>query len=342
MRGQAWRVLAGAVVLALGLHLLWSLGVLNTLAARLEPTDTASPPSSVPSSGPAPAPSPPLPTEAGPAAAPEPAQLPEPTAAPTAEPAAPVLAPADLPRVEDKTPGHDLPALLKEGWGVTLPESGPQILILHTHSTEAYTPDGEDRYEASDPGRTLDKEQNVIRVGDELAEVLEAAGFSVVHDRELYDWPNYNGAYGRSRAAAEAWLEEYPGIRAVIDLHRDALNGSKTLYRLPEGGTSAQVMLVLTTGDSGLYHPNWRENVKLGLELQREMEAAEPGLSRPLLLSPARYNEQLSPGYFLLEVGSDANTLQEALEAVRRFGRCAAAVFSRHLTNGKESASMGS
>ena len=113
------------------------------------------------------------------------------------------------------------------------------------------------------------------------------------------------------------------------------------MYKLPEG-TSAQVMLVLTTGDSGLYHPNWRENVKLGLELQAEMEAEEPGLSRPMLLSPARYNEQLSPGYLLLEVGSDANTLEEALEAVRRFGRCAAAVLHRHLTNPQESASMGS
>ena len=101
-------------------------------------------------------------------------------------------------------------------------------------------------------------------------------------------------------------------------------------------------MLVLTTGDSGLYHPNWRENVKLGLELQAEMEAEEPGLCRPMLLSPARYNEQLSPGYLLLEVGSDANTLEEALEAVRRFGRCAAAVLRRHLTNPQESASMGS
>ena len=127
----------------------------------------------------------------------------------------------------------------------------------------------------------------------------------------------------------------------MIDLHRDALNGKKTVYKLPEG-SCAQVMLVLTTGDSGLYHPNWRENVKLGLELQAEMETREPGLSRPMLLSPARYNEQLSPGYLLLEVGSDANTLGEALEAVRRFGGCAAAVLRRHLTNSSESASMGS
>ena len=329
MRLRLWRVLAGAAAVAVVLRGLWGLGVLSALAARLEPAETAAPmtlaPAPVPEDTPEPAPAP----------TPEPAPTPSPS--PSPEPEEPgeaaMAAGADrLPRVEDRTGGHDLLALLEEGWSLTLPEEGPQILILHSHSTEAYTPAGEDVYEASDPGRTLDKGQNVIRVGDELQKALEEAGFTVLHDTALYDYPSYNGAYGRSRAAAEDWLEQYPGIRVVIDLHRDALGGAKTLYPIPEG-TCAQVMLVLTTGESGLYHPNWRENVKLGLELQAELEAEEPGLARPLLLSPARYNEQLSPGYLLLEVGSDANTLQEALEAARRFASCAAAVLQRHLTN---------
>ena len=327
-----WRILAGAVILALCLHGFWSLGILSALAARLEPTETpgTEPPASEHPASAAPEPAgprePPVPEPPEPT---EPQEPPEPSAPAMAEDAG---AADRLPRVDDRTRGYDLLSLLREGWSLTLPEEGPQVLILHSHSTEAYTPEGEDVYEASDPGRTLDKSRNVVRVGDELAEVLEQAGFTVVHDRELYDWPSYNGAYTRSRAAAEAWLEQYPGIRVVIDLHRDALGGVKTEYRLPEG-SCAQVMLVLTTGESGLYHPNWRENVKLGLELQQAMEEREPGLSRPMLLSPARYNEQLSPGYLLLEVGSDANTLQEALEAVRRFGACAAEVLGRHLTN---------
>lgn len=261
MGGRFWRLAACALALGLSLYGLWSLGVLSALAARLEPVPAAEP----------------LPvqeTEPTALPTPEPEPTPAATAPPEPEPetAAPVFARSELPRVDDRTSGHDLAALFAEGWSLTLPDSGPQVLILHSHSTEAYTPQGEDQYEASDPGRTLDKEQNVIRVGDELSAVLEEAGFTVVHDRELYDWPNYNGSYARSRAAAEKWLEEQPGIRVVIDLHRDALNGKKTVYKLPEG-TSAQVMLVLTTGDSGLYHPNWRENVKLGLELQAEMEA---------------------------------------------------------------------
>ena len=338
MRGQVWRVLACAAVLALALRLLWSQGILNALAARLEPGPGEAAVSAQPSLSPEPeaAAQPSLSPEPEAAAQPSLSPTPEATAppVPTPEPEAqPVTALGDrLPQVDDRTSGHDLLALLREGWSLTLPAEGPQILILHSHSTEAYAPAGEDVYEASDPGRTLDTEQNVVRVGEELTRVLEEAGFTVLHDTALYDWPSYNGAYGRSRAAAEDWLERYPGIRVVIDLHRDALGGRKTLYALPEGD-SAQVMLVLTTGESGLYHPNWRENVKLGLELQAEMEEEQPGLSRPMLLSAARYNEQLSPGYLLLEVGSDANTLQEALRAVRLFGACAAEVLQRHLTN---------
>ena len=333
MGSRFWRLAACALAMALGLYGLWSLGVLNALAARLEPVPAGE---ALPAQEPEQTALPTAESEPSPAAVVQPEPDPSPQGT-----AVPVIARTDLPRVDDRTSGHDLAALFAEGWSLTLPDTGPQVLILHSHSTEAYTPQGEDQYEASDPGRTLDKEQNVIRVGDELAAILEEEGFTVIHDRELYDWPNYNGSYTRSRAAAEKWLEEQPGIRVVIDLHRDALNGKKTVYKLPEG-TCAQVMLVLTTGDSGLYHPNWRENVKLGLELQAEMETAEPGLSRPMLLSPARYNEQLSPGYLLLEVGSDANTLGEALEAVRRFGRCAATVLRRHLTNPPGYASMGS
>ena len=116
----------------------------------------------------------------------------------------------------------------------------------------------------------------------------------------------------------------------VIDLHRDSLGGRRTEYLLPDGKRSAQVMLLLTTGENGLYHPSWRENLKLGLELQNRMELDYPGLARPLYLSPARYNQHLSPGSFLVEVGTEANTLAEAKRAAALFGGCLAAVLGEH------------
>ncbi len=117
----------------------------------------------------------------------------------------------------------------------------------------------------------------------------------------------------------------------VIDLHRDALDsGEKTYYSI-EGKKAAQVLLLLTTGEAGLYHPNWKENLKLGLELQTEMELLYSGLARPLCLSKERYNQQVCPGSFLLEVGTNLNTLEEALYGVRLFADCAAAVFDRYI-----------
>ncbi len=228
----------------------------------------------------------------------------------------------------------DLRGLLREGWSYTLGEDGPQILILHSHTCEAFTPEGEDRYTPSGDWRTLEEGQSVVALGDLLTALLEEKGFRVLHDREKYDWPAYNGAYDRSGEAVRSLLEANPTIRVVIDLHRDALGGRKTRYAAPDGTDSAQVMLLLTTGENGLYHPNWQENLKLGLEVQRQMETDYPGLARDLDLSPARYNQHLSPGSFLLEVGTEANTLQEAKNAVRLFADCLAAVLETHREGG--------
>ena len=217
-------------------------------------------------------------------------------------------------------------ALAAEGLTMTLPAGQPQVLIFHTHSSEAYTPDGADSYEASDPYRTEDKAYSVIRVGDQLAKTLENCGLTVIHDREIYDYPSYTGSYGRSGAAVEEYLKQYPSIRVVIDLHRDALGSGDVVYKTNaqiDGRTSAQVMMLVGTGENGLWHPNWQENLKLALYLQNAMDARYPSLARPIELVSERYNQQLSTGMMILEVGSNGNTLREALTAVELFGSAA-------------------
>lgn len=210
--------------------------------------------------------------------------------------------------------GEALAALLAAPWSCTLTGAGVEILILHTHTSESYRDSG--------ASRSADPEQNVTAVGDVLTAALEALGWGVYHDTTVFDDPQYNGAYTRSGARTQALLEQYPGVRVVIDLHRDALSGSTTAYRTEDGVSCAQVMLLLTDGSDGLYHPNWQENLKLGLKLQQRLETDEPGLSRPLYLSSARYNQQLCPGSMLVEIGTDADTLDEAREAARRFAAC--------------------
>ncbi len=216
----------------------------------------------------------------------------------------------------------DVGALVAEGPGITLPAEGPQVLIVHTHGSEAYTPDEYDQYVETDTDRTEDKNYNVIRVGDELAQAFEAQGISVLHDREIYDYPSYTGSYSRSGASVESYLAQYPSIAVVIDLHRDALGDGEVTYKTVaelDGQASSQLMMLVGTGESGLYHPNWEQNLRLALYLQQAVNAKYPTLARPISVVKERYNQHLSTGSFILEVGSNGNSLQEAITAVRLF-----------------------
>ena len=223
----------------------------------------------------------------------------------------------------------DVAALAQTQLTLTLPEEGPQVLIVHTHGSEAYTPDGTDTYVATGECRTTDTEKSVVRVGDEIAKVLTEMGLTVVHDTALYDYPEYNGAYDRSLAAVENWLTQYPTIQVVLDVHRDALIGADgTVYKpitTINGEPCAQVMLVM--GSNALYdHPGWLENLALAVQVQKEMNTLWPTLARPIGLRENRYNQQTAPGAMLVEVGSHGNTLQEALAAARMFARALGAV----------------
>ena len=217
--------------------------------------------------------------------------------------------------------------LLMAGPQVRLPEGEPQILIIHTHGSEAYTQAGLDRYESNDANRTEDTQFNIIRVGDELTRLFEAAGLHVIHDREIYDYPSYTGSYTRSGEAVAQYLSEYPSLAMVIDLHRDALGSDDVVYKTmaeEEGVCASQVMILVGTDDSGLEHPNWRANLSLALYLQQAVDVMHPTLMRPISLVQQRYNQHLSDGSMIIEVGSSGNTLQEALAAIRLFADAAA------------------
>ena len=218
----------------------------------------------------------------------------------------------------------DAGKLLKSGPGLTLPAGEPQVLIIHTHSSEAYTQAGLDRYQPTDTNRTEDTQFNIVRIGDELADILGQEGLKVIHDRGIYDYPSYTGSYGRSGEAVARYLESYPGIKLVLDVHRDALGSDTVVYKTmaeEEGVCASQVMLLVGSDDSGLEHPGWQQNMALAIYLQNAAVQRSPTLMRPISLVRERYNQHLSPGALIVEVGSAGNTLQEALAGVRLFGR---------------------
>lgn len=213
---------------------------------------------------------------------------------------------------------------LAGGFDAVCPSEGPQVLIVHTHGTEAYTmPEGEE-YVPSDDHRTLEEEKNMLRVGDEIARVLTEAGLEVLHDRALYDYPNYSGAYNRSLAAVEEYRAQYPSIVYVLDVHRDAVADSEgNQYKLlcAEEPGAAQLEFVIGSSGGGLEHPEWKENLKLACAVQETLCAKYPTLMRPITVRNSRYNQQVTTGALLIEVGTAGNSLDEALAAARLFAQ---------------------
>lgn len=223
-------------------------------------------------------------------------------------------------------------AMLAGPYAAALGEAGPQVLILHTHATESYTMPAGSEYEASDTFRTTDTRCNMVRIGDEMEQVLTAAGIGVVHDRSLYDYPSYSGSYDRSLKAIEGYLEKYPTISFVLDVHRDAVqdaNGNQFKLLCGEDKNAAQLEFVIGSNGGGLSHDLWRENLKLACAVQETLYADYPTLMRPITVRNSRYNQFKTTGSLLVEVGTAGNSLEEAVNGARLF----AAGFAKTIQN---------
>lgn len=219
-------------------------------------------------------------------------------------------------------------------FSVQVGSAEPQILILHTHATETYQTHPELYYDPDFTARTRNTALNMCAVGQVMADVLNAAGITTLHDTTLHDSPSYTESYARSRATAQSYLQKYPSIKIVLDVHRDAIEDSdgtrvKPLCQI-DGQDTAQVMLIAGC-DNGTTAklPNWKLNLRFAAAWQQEMAAQYPGLARPVLCGYRFYNQDLAAGCLLLEVGGHANTLAEA----ERAGELAAKALAAALTN---------
>jgi stage II sporulation protein P len=218
----------------------------------------------------------------------------------------------------------DAAALMQEPLDLGEKRDGPQVLIFHTHSREAYNATGE-VFAAPDVTHSNDITQSVVAVGAILAQTLEAGGIEVIHCTDIFD-TTYTGAYSRSDAAVAAILEQYPSIRVVLDLHRDAVYTSEGGKYRPvvekDGMDVAQIMMIAGTGnDDDDVNPHWQDNVRFGLTLQSEVEAICPGITRAMMVRTSTYNQNRSKGALLIEVGTTGNTLTEAKRSAYYIGQ---------------------
>lgn len=190
----------------------------------------------------------------------------------------------------------------------------PLVLIYHTHTTESFEPYVRDFYDANFNYRTTDETKNMVMVGDAIQAELEAQGIGVIHARDIHDYPSYNGSYGRSRETIQPILEQYPTIKVVLDIHRDAVSGEGVAYQPfveVNGKEAAQIMIISGCDDGTLGMPDFMKNFHFACRLQEQFENDYSGFTRPILFDYRHYNQDLTTGSLLIEVGSHGNTLEQ-------------------------------
>lgn len=199
---------------------------------------------------------------------------------------------------------------------IELGSEEPQVLIYHTHTSESFLPYGES-FDPDYPIRSSDSRKNITAVGDALCEALAARGISVVHDCQVHDYPMFTGAYYRSEETLLKNIEEYPSIKIAIDIHRDGILNADGSAVAPiaqiNGKTAAQFMIITGCNSSDTVIPDYMENFKVASLIQNCAEKAYPGLARPILFDYRNYNQSLFKGCILIEMGSQANSLDEVL-----------------------------
>jgi stage II sporulation protein P len=241
------------------------------------------------------------------------------TMAPSQSPAAltPSLAPPVLP-TPTLAPG-EFHIEVVQGPGVGATTGKKRVLIYHTHTYEAYTPTEKYPYEPTKDTRTKDNQYNVVRVGEELATLLSAAGFEVVHDTTAYEPPVLSTSYTRSLNMLEESIGRGEKYDLYIDLHRDA-GGENNIVQV--GDQRIARMMILIGNGAGVtsagfdVRPDWEKNLAIAQAITNELNGQVPELCRPVKVTKNRYNQHVAPQCILIEAGNDRNTLEEVLASV--------------------------
>ena len=208
--------------------------------------------------------------------------------------------------------------------------SQPQVLIMHTHTTESYEPGGRSWFDPEYTSRSTDGTIGVPAVGAQIAARLNQAGIYTIQDVTLHDYPSYNGSYGRSHKTVTEYLQKYPSIKVVLDIHRDAIetNGQRVSAVADINGQKAAQIMIICGADKNGNLPDFKKNLGFAAAFQAKAEEMFPGLTRPVLFDYRYYNQDLTTGSLLVEVGSHGNTVQEAVYSGQLLGETLAALFT--------------
>ncbi len=215
-----------------------------------------------------------------------------------------------------ETKSINIENVLNEPLELTIDKSKPAVLIFHSHTSEAYELIERSWFAEGSTSRSSNENLNVVRVGTEITNYLEKFGYTVIHDKTIHD-DDYDGSYPHSRKTIEKILEENPQIKIVIDIHRDSIDldsGAKIKPVTVIDGKKAAQMMIISGAEEGKItdFPDWEYNLGFAVKLQKKCEDMFPGIMRPLLFTQKKYNMDITHFSLLIEMGSEANTLEEA------------------------------
>lgn len=228
----------------------------------------------------------------------------------------------------------DIKKVLSEPLKLSVDKSKPAVLIFHSHTSEGYEMIERDWYACDYTSRSNNENLNIVRVGTEIANQLTKLGYTVIHDKTIHD-KSYNDSYPNSRKTVEKHLKENPQIQVVLDIHRDAItlnDGTKIKPVNTIGSKKAAQLMIITGAEEGKVKdfPDWEYNLRFALQLQKKCETMYPGLMRPVLFSQRKYNMDMTHFSLLIEMGSEANTLEEACYSGRMLAHALASLMDEY------------
>ncbi len=244
----------------------------------------------------------------------------------------PAVIPESAPRIENQTGrGFDVEYVESQKSGVIpIGGSGPVCLILHTHTSEGFLPEGSTYFDPSfELARTKNKEESVVALGEILAQVLNGAGIPTVHSSDVHDEKSAGTAYTSSARTVAYYLAKYPTIKYVFDVHRSVITDSSGALVddsvLLSGSPHARIRLTVSGGAS-LSCASVESDLCLALRLSSLLSEFSPSVVHPVLVADAVYNADLAPRTLKIDIGSCASTLESAKESARLMGEAIAAL----------------
>ncbi|MBE7029402.1 MAG: hypothetical protein E7405_04045 [Ruminococcaceae bacterium] len=211
-------------------------------------------------------------------------------------------------RIDNKTSYNiNLDSLYNEDFFIKNTDGLPQVLIVHTHGSESYNP----------TDRSEDVNKNIVLVGKEMKNIFSENGINVIHSEKMHDIPKFNNSYKNSLETINYYLDKYPSINIVLDIHRDAMITDKgevfKVVNTFNDVKASQVMFVVGTNSGGLKHDNWKTNLKFAIHCQERLNALFPNIARPINIRGERFNQHATNGSLIIEIGTNGNTMEESL-----------------------------